>query len=65
MGEFGAKSTAERERYEGLRRRLEEEGGRSDGMRASGVEGIIDAVDGQARRRPMMRQFADYFRGAF
>ena len=65
MGEFGAKSAAERERYEGLRRRLEEEGGRSDGMRASGVEGMINAVDGEARRRPMMRQVADYFRGAF
>lgn len=65
LGEFGAKSTAERERYEGLRRRLEEEGGRNDGMRASGVEGMIDAVDGEARRRPMMRQVADYFRGTF
>jgi membrane associated rhomboid family serine protease len=65
LGDFGAKSAAERERYEGLRRRLEEEGGRSDGMRASGVDGMIDAVDGEARRRPMMRQVADYFRGAF
>jgi membrane associated rhomboid family serine protease len=65
LGDFGVKSAAERECYEGLRRRLEEEGGRSDGMRASGVDGIIDAVDGEARRRPMMRQVADYFRGAF
>lgn len=65
LGEFGAKSAADRERYEGLRRRLEEEGGRNDGMRASGVEGVIEAVDGEARRRPLMRQVADYFRGAF
>ena len=65
LGEFGAKSAADRERYEGLRRRLEEEGGRNDGMRASGVERVIEAVDGEARRRPLMRQVADYFRGAF
>ena len=65
LGEFGAKSAAERERFEGLRRRLEEEGGRGDGMRASGAEGIARAIDGEARRRPMFRQVADYFRGAF
>lgn len=65
LGEFGAKSAVDRDRYEGLRRRLEEEGGRNDGMRASGVEGVIDAVDGEARRRPLMRQVTDYFRGAF
>ena len=65
LGDFGAKSAAERERYQGLRRRLEEEGGRADGMRASGVEGIINAVDGETRRRPMMRQVADYFRGTY
>ena len=77
MGRAGGEGGMERERYEGLRRRLEEEGGRGgdgDGMRQAahasgrvGVEGEGGAEDGAmwARRRPMGAQIADYFRGVF
>ena len=68
LGDLRRKSglgAAERERYEGLRRRLEEEGGRDDGMRASAPdEADVDGESG-VRRRPMARQIADYFRGRF
>lgn len=61
----------ERERYEGLRRRLEEEGGLgrdgdADGMRqvAHGATATGQGGAGR-RRRPMGAQIADYFRGVF
>jgi len=69
VGEFDAgkreRSRGERERFEGLRRRLEEEGAGRDGMRTSGNEAIVDEVAGQTRRRPMLQQVGDYFRGTF
>lgn len=64
-GKGGGPGAAERERYEGLRRRLEEEGGRDDGMRATGIEGLGAVGQDEARRRPMGRQIMDYFRGGF
>ncbi len=73
-GENSASTSANRERYEGLRRRLEEEGGRGgdgDGMRrvahasASAGVGVGVGVGPEARRRPMGAQVADYFRGVF
>lgn len=71
-----ADAGVERERYEALRRRLEEEGGRGadgDGMRqaahAHATATARGEGDGQeereARRRPIGAQIADYFRGVF
>lgn len=62
----------ERERYESLRRRLEEEGGRGgdgDGMRqaahAHGQTAGVAEPSTATGRRPMGTQIADYFRGVF
>lgn len=45
-----------REGFEGLRRRMEGEGGRGTGA---------DTGEGRARRRGLFRGIADQFRGAF
>ncbi|KAF2460588.1 hypothetical protein BDY21DRAFT_315978 [Lineolata rhizophorae] len=59
-----------RERFEGLRRRLEDEGGGGGGGggggagRASGVQGQRGQAQGEARRRTLGEVIAEQFRGA-
>ncbi len=72
-GAGGGGGRVERERYEGLRRRLEEEGGLgrdgdADGMRQVAHATTMASGQGagvEATRRPMGAQIADYFRGVF
>lgn len=52
----------EREQFEGLRRRLEEEGGSADGMR--NVSDNAGASAAQQERRGYVRQFVGYFTGS-
>lgn len=65
LGKEGRRSREERERYEGLRRRLEEEGSTGDGMRASGSGAGFTQSSGESRRRGVTGQVREYFRGVF
>jgi len=63
LGKESRRSREERERYEGLRRRLEEEGSARDGMRmASGSEALTESREA---RRGITGQVREYFSGIF
>ena len=59
----GIKGVKRGEDFEGLRRRLEGEGGNGNAALATGSDGRLGADAG--RRRTLGRQLLDQFRGAF